>query len=218
MHIRYALGKRASSNGGVALRAKSAGPAWEAVVVADGTSRLIILTGPPGAGKTTLARELGQRYDPAVHLHTDDFWQYIVSGAIAPYEPAADRQNHVVLDAIARAAYTYAAGGFTTVVDGIVGPWMLEHFLHQARQHPDLPLHYVVLRPDRETALARAQQRTGPTALTEQAPILAMWDQFADLGGLEAHVLDTSQHDPATSLQLLGDGVDRQRFLLRPSA
>jgi hypothetical protein len=45
-----------------------------------------------------------------------------------------------------------------------------------------------------------------------------MWDQFADLGGLEAHVLDTSQHDPATSLQLLGDGVDRQRFLLRPSA
>ncbi len=42
------------------------------------------------------------------------------------------------MDVIAGAAYTYALGGFTTVIDGIVGPWMLDHFRTRAAQHPEL--------------------------------------------------------------------------------
>lgn len=185
--------------------------------MADADGALIILSGPPGAGKSTIARELAQRYGKAVHLHTDDFWHYIISGAIAPYEPAADDQNHVVIGVIAGAAYTYALGGFTTIVDGIVGPWMLDHYYDQARSHPDQPLHYVVLRPGREVALERARQRTAPTALTQQTPILEMWDQFADLGAMEGHVLDTTHEDLQTSVRSVINAIDSQRFILRPA-
>lgn len=182
------------------------------------SGRVIVLTGPPGAGKSTVARALAAGFARAVHLHADDFWRAIVTGGIAPYRPEADAQNHTVLDVIAGAAYAYAAGGFTTVVDGIVGPWMLDHVRARAREHAAVPLDYVVLRPRRDVALARAQARTSPDALVDASPILAMGDQFADLGPFEEHVLDTTALDVDATVRALHAALAGGRLRLAPGA
>jgi adenylate kinase family enzyme len=77
--------------------------------------RVIVLTGPPGAGKTTVARVLAESLPTSVHLHADDFWHYIRRGRVEPYLAEAHQQNQTVMDAIAQAAFCYAAGGYQVI-------------------------------------------------------------------------------------------------------
>lgn len=164
---------------------------------------VIVLTGPPGAGKSTVAQLLADRLTPSVHLHSDDFWRYIKQGWIAPYLPEAHQQNQVVLQVLVSAAFGYAEGGYQVICDGVVGPWFIDLFRVTARER-SLPLSYVILRPSQHTTLERATSRTDD-ALTDPEPIRSLHRQFSNLGGYEAHVLDST----ALTAEATADGVLR---------
>ena len=63
------------------------------------TGRIVIITGSPGTGKTTvsaiLARESG--LEKSVHMHTDDFYHYLSKGAVPPHLPESNSQNQIVM-------------------------------------------------------------------------------------------------------------------------
>ena len=65
---------------------------------------LLILTGPPGAGKSTVARIVAAADDPSVCLEADWWWTTIVRGFEPPWSPAADGQNRTVLRSVVAAA------------------------------------------------------------------------------------------------------------------
>lgn len=158
---------------------------------------MLIITGPPGAGKSTVARSVAELSERAVCIEADWFWTTIVSGFVAPWLPESDAQNRAVLRAFLSAAAELERGGFDTVIDGIVGPWMFDvvaDVLGDSAEQVD----YVVLRPSLDTCLERASGRPrtervpGHPPLTDSGPIRHMWAEFADLGEYETHVLDTT--------------------------
>ncbi len=174
---------------------------------------ITIITGPPGAGKTTIASALAATKPRGVHLVTDFFYHWIVSGAIPPWKPEANTQNTAVVNAISASAVCYSDAGYDVMVDGIIGPWFLDRFLAGA-QHISGSLGYIVLRPARGVALRRATERTGEHALVDPTPVGLMYNAFENLGPFEANVIDTSDQDPATTVTHIENGLAAGAFHL----
>lgn len=179
----------------------------------SGGGRLIVITGAPGAGKTTIARMVADRFAHSVHLHADDFWHFIRRGAIAPYLPESHRQNKVVIDILAQAASGYATGGYEVICDGVIGPWFLDAF-RAAAMNSHVELHYLVLRPDPDTTLRRATSRTASDALIDPEPIRSLHQQFSNLGDLEPHVLDSSHIDADATAEAVLHGINNGHYQL----
>lgn len=166
---------------------------------------VIVVTGSPGAGKTTTARLVADALSPSVHLHADDFWDYIRSGGIPPHLPESKQQNELVMQVLAQAAIGYARGGYHVVVDGIVGPWFIGVFRTLAAES-DLAMHYFVLRPEASIALDRAVSRPLP-ALTDDEPVRKMYAEFSGLGSFEAFVLDNSRQTAEETARIVTERV-----------
>ena len=164
---------------------------------------LLILTGPPGAGKTTVGAIIASESHRSVCIQSDWFWTTIVNGHIPPWEREADTQNRAVIRAATAADVRMANAGYSVVLDGIFGPWNFEP-LREELEQSTAPVNYAVLRPDSDTCLARARERVLESpqhrdALTEGGPIRRMWDQFCELGLMERFAIDNSTIDAQTT-------------------
>ena len=93
----------------------------------------MIVSGPPGSGKTTVSAALALGCERGVHLESDWFFRFIRSGFVAPWLPDAHSQNATVMDVAADAAAAYADAGYAVVWDGIVGPWLLDRVARRLR-------------------------------------------------------------------------------------
>jgi tRNA uridine 5-carbamoylmethylation protein Kti12 len=168
---------------------------------------VLIVTGPPGVGKTTTAAILADRSPQAVHLEADHFFRFIRTGYVEPWKPESQEQNEAVMRIVAAAAAGYADAGYFTIVDGIVIPaWFLQP-LRDALGEAGQTVAYAVLRAPLEVCTARAQTREGPF-LAEPDVIRELWESFADLGELEGNAVEVGEFGPEQAADLLAGRLE----------
>lgn len=160
---------------------------------------LLVVTGPPGAGKSTVARLLADRFDPSVLVDGDAFFAFVARGFVEPWLPESHAQNAVVTEASAAAAGRYAVGGYATVYDGVVGPWLLPAF---AAATGLAALDYVVLLPSVDQCMARVNTRLNH-GFTDESATRKMHDEFTRADVDSRHVLV----DPPDTAEAVADAV-----------
>ncbi|MHB8378503.1 MAG: AAA family ATPase [Acidimicrobiales bacterium] len=158
-------------------------------------AQMLLLSGPPGSGKTTVGRLVAGEFTPSTVVDADFFWASVVNGLIAPWESRADTQNQVMVRAALSTAARFVRAGYVTVLEGHVGPWWMDVIMEEL-EDVGVPVSYVVLRPTIDDCLFRSVDRLKDPrhagALTLEDPIRAMYAQYEGLGVYEKHVLDNS--------------------------
>jgi chloramphenicol 3-O-phosphotransferase len=121
---------------------------------------IFLISGCPGAGKSSLAKALLRRFDFGFYLAIDDLREQVVAGIAHPvpqYTEETARQFALAHAAAAASASIYAKAGFAVAIDDVMFASAAERLMQQLAPSRVLP---VLLLPELSIALERNASRS----------------------------------------------------------
>lgn len=148
---------------------------------------IVLLTGPPGGGKSTVGRLIAEAFERSVHIEADIVRESIVGGFIGPspeiFGEAGVEQFALQREIVISWAIRKAEAGYVPVIDDAPIP-PNGHFERQYAPLLALPtVRPVILRADADVVRERIRARAGrfdETLVTVVDEALGLLDELGD--------------------------------------
>ena len=163
-----------------------------------GTTLAVLLIGPAGAGKTSVARYWADhRRVPTAHISLDDVREWVRSGFADPqagWNDHSEAQYRLARRTCGFAARNFLANGISCILDDAVFPDRPVVGLGGWKRHVGPGLLPVVLLPGLEIVLERNAERSGNRRLTDEE-VARIHGRMAGWYGSGLPIIDNSQLD-----------------------
>ncbi|MDH6114280.1 hypothetical protein P3T36_000681 [Kitasatospora sp. MAP12-15] len=163
----------------------------------------VLLIGPAGAGKTTVARHWAERRPTTTaHISLDDVREWVQSGFANPqsgWNNASEAQYRLARRTCGFACRNYLANGISCIIDDAVFPDRPAIGLGGWKRHIGPGMIPVVLLPGLDSVLARNARRSGNRRLSDEE-VARIHGRMAGWYNSGLPIIDNSQLDvPATA-------------------
>ncbi|MFF4275524.1 Pro-rich N-terminal domain-containing protein [Streptomyces sp. NPDC001536] len=177
-----------------------------------GTTLAVLLIGPAGAGKTSVAKYWADhRRVPTAHISLDDVREWVRSGFADPqsgWNDHSEAQYRLARRTCGFAARNFLANGISCILDDAVFPDRPVVGLGGWKRHVGPGLLPVVLLPGLEIVLERNAERSGNRRLTDEE-VARIHGRMAGWYGSGLPIIDNSQLDVPQTARVLDDVLAR---------
>lgn len=174
-------------------------------------NQVLILTGPPGAGKTSTALAICERFDRMVHIPVDDLRHWVRAGYRHPWanDAQADEQLRMAAEGAALLARNAISHRYSAIVDDVVIGAAAERY-RTALVGIDADVQFVTLLPSLEACLARDSHRPDESLTDRIRTLHAEFTATVAAGDQPGAVLDTSgDADAYVTADRVQDAISR---------
>ena len=158
-------------------------------------AEILLISGPPASGKTTVARLISERYDRVAHIDTGQMRQLRTGGRFPPWsaDPEAARQHRLAVANACALARNFIAETVGVVIEDIVLPDSLIWYLDELRP-AGVRIHFMRLLPSLEACQARNRER--PDERVRPAWLEAVYAALTSAGDFAGSAIDTTNQAP----------------------
>ncbi|GJF27291.1 Pro-rich N-terminal domain-containing protein [Streptomyces flaveolus] len=194
------------------VAAPSMPPATAAVPDPATTTLAVLLIGPAGAGKTSVAKYWAEhRRVPTAHISLDDVREWVRSGFADPqsgWNENSEAQYRLARRTCGFSARNFLANGISCILDDAVFPDRPVVGLGGWKRHVGPGLLPVVLLPGLDVVLERNAERSGNRRLTDEE-VARIHGRMAGWYGSGLPIIDNSQLDVPETARLLDEVLAR---------